>query len=347
MANREADRVPINYHSNPGVDGRVKAHFGLEPNDAEGLRRALGVDFRGIGVRYTGPILHADIPERGVKVDNWGIHRRYVAHETGGYWDYCDFPLRDADEETVAKWPMPSPEDHDYSGVRESCARNREYALYVGGAGLGCVINTAGFHRSMEQVFCDLALDEPAGLLLIDRFLAIQIEVARRTLEAAPRGAIDFMWMGEDLGTQEGPIISMEMLKKHILPRHQPFFDLAAAYDLPVMMHTCGSSSWSYEAYIKMGLKAVDTLQPEAGKMSPRYLKKTFGGRLAFHGCISTAGPVATGTVAETIAYCRNTLDIMMPGGGYCFAPTHALQDNSPTENVIAMYETARKYGNY
>jgi hypothetical protein len=37
----------------------------------------------------------------------------------------------------------------------------------------------------------------------------------------------------------------------------------------------------------------------------------------------------------------RNTLEIMMPGGGYCFAPTHALQDNSPTENVVAMYKTA------
>jgi len=36
---------------------------------------------------------------------------------------------------------------------------------------------------------------------------------------------------------------------------------------------------------------------------------------------------------------------VMMPGGGYCFAPTHALQDNSPTENVVAMYETARECG--
>jgi hypothetical protein len=25
----------------------------------------------------------------------------------------------------------------------------------------------------------------------------------------------------------------------------------------------------------------------------------------------------------------------------------HCLQDNSPTENVIAMYETAREYGAY
>jgi uroporphyrinogen decarboxylase len=47
------------------------------------------------------------------------------------------------------------------------------------------------------------------------------------------------------------------------------------------------------------------------------------------------------------VDYCRHTLQVMMPGGGYCFAPTHALQDNSPTENVVAMYETAHTYGRY
>ena len=81
--------------------------------------------------------------------------------------------------------------------------------------------------------------------------------------------------------------------------------------------------------------------------MSPAYLKRTFGGRLAFHGCISTAGPVAFGTVDEVVADCRKTLEIMMPGGGYCFAPTHELQDNSPTENVLAMYRAARELGRY
>jgi len=347
FANQEPDRVPINYSANAGIDQRLKEHFGLKPDDTEGLKQALGVDFRGVGAPYTGPKLHEDIPERGVKVDNWGIHRRWVEHDTGGYWDYCDFPLRDADVETVANWPMPSPDDHDYSGVGPACERHQEYAVHVGGAGLGCIINTAGFFRGMEQVFVDLALDEPAGLLLIDRFLEIQLEVARRTLEAVPRGVIDFMWMGEDLGTQHSPLISMGLLKKHILPRHKPFFELAAAYDLPVVLHTCGSSSWTYEEYIKLGLKVVDTLQPEARDMSPEYLKKQFGGRLAFHGCISTAGPVAAGTVEETVAYCRRTLDIMMPGGGYCFAPTHSLQDNSPTENVVAMYKTATEYGTY
>jgi uroporphyrinogen decarboxylase len=96
-----------------------------------------------------------------------------------------------------------------------------------------------------------------------------------------------------------------------------------------------------------MGLAAVDTLQPEAANMSPAYLKKTFGDRLAFRGCISTGGPVAFGTVEDTVRNCRETLETMMPGGGYWFAPTHALQDNSPTQNVVAMYQTARECGRY
>jgi uroporphyrinogen decarboxylase len=344
LRHEEPDRVPIGYSANPGIDARLKARFGLDPKDGAGLRKALGVDFQGIGAPYIGPKLHEDLGE--VRVDDWGRHRRWVEHETGGYWDYCDFPLKDADEETMASWPMPSPDDYDYTRVPRACERNEDYCLYVGHAGLGDIINSTGMVRTMEQVLVDLALDDPAGKLYIDRRLEIMLETTRRTIEAAD-GRIDFLWMGEDLGSQQGPLISMDLYRKQIRPRHQRFVDLAKAYDLPVMIHTCGSSSWAYEDFIEMGVDAVDTLQPEAVNMSPAYLKETFGGRLAFHGCISTAGPVAYGSVEDVERNVRETLEIMMPGGGYCLAPTHQLQDNSPTENVVAMYEAAKKYGVY
>lgn len=346
LARQEADRVPVNYESNPGIDARLKEHFGLKPDDGEGLKRALGVDFRSVHPKYVGKKLHADIPERGVKVDNWGIHRRWVEHGTGGYWDYCDFPLQEATEEQVAGWPMPSPDDYDYGPVASECRLKAEFSVHTGGAGTGDVINSCGMIRNMEQVLVDLITDDPAGLLLAKRRVEIQAEVLRRTLEAA-KGGIDFVWMGEDLGTQIAPTISLELYRRNIRPLHQKIIDVAKSFNLPVMIHTCGSSSWAYEDFVEMGINAVDTLQPEAKNMSPEYLKKTFGGRLAFHGCISTAGPVSFGTPAEVDAYCRRTLKIMMPGGGYCFAPTHALQDNSPTENVLAMYEAARKYGQF
>ncbi|MHB0936748.1 MAG: uroporphyrinogen decarboxylase family protein [Armatimonadota bacterium] len=344
FACREADRVPINYQANPGIDARLKAHFGLRADDTEGLRRALGVDFRHVGAPYVGPKLHADVPDR--KVDPWfGYHTRYVEHETGGYWDFCDFPLQDADEEAVAAWPMPSPDDFDYSAIPEQCKLHDEFALN-GAAGYGDIINGNGFLRGTEQALIDLVTDDPAGLLLADRRMQVQLAITERILDAA-KGRIDFLWLGEDLGTQIGQMISIDTFRKHIRPRYQPFCDLAKSYGAHVMVHTCGYSSWAYEDFIEMGITVVDTLQPEAKDMSPEYLKQTFGGRLAFHGCISTAGPVAYGTKDEVIQYCRHTLETLMPGGGYCFAPTHELQDNSPTENVVAMYETAWTHGVY
>ena len=346
FAGHAPDRVPINDMANAGIDRRLKAHYGLDAGDDEGLRSALGVDFRGVGAPYSGPKLHEDIPERGVAVDDWGIHRRWIEHGAGGYWDFCDFPLQHASEEEVAAWPMPSPDDHDYSGVRDACRRHEERAVYTGGAGLGDIINGNGFLRGMEQALVDLATDDPAGLLLARRRAEARLEITRRTLEAA-RGGVDFLWMGEDLGTQISPMISLDLYRKHIRPFHQQFVDLAKAHDIPVMIHCCGSSSWAFEDFIDMGISVVDTLQPEATNMAPEYLKKTFGGRLAFHGCMSTAGPVSFGSVRDVIDDCRRTLEIMMPGGGYCFAPTHALQDNSPTENVVALYDSAKQYGTY
>ncbi len=337
------DRLPINYAANPAIDQNLKGHFGLSGNDDEGLRRALGVDFRGIGAGYRGPNRFGEFPGRQVN-PVLGIRTRYIEHSSGGYWDYCDFPLAEADMQQVEDWPLATADDFDYGQLRGWASGHEGYAIYLGDPGLGDIINSTAMLRGMEQVLVDLATDDPTGLRLIDRKLDLQMEVLRRSLEAAGE-RVDFVWMGEDLGTQVAPLISLELYRKYLRPRHQRIIDLARSFGKPVMVHTCGASSWVYEDFIEMGVKAVDTLQPEAAGMAPATLKQRFGGRLMMHGCISTAGPVANGTPADVQRDVRQTIDIMAPGGGYCFAPTHQLQDNSPLENVLAMYEAGRKYG--
>jgi uroporphyrinogen decarboxylase len=170
LARQKPDRVPINYSANPGIDTRLKQNFHLAADDSEGLKRVLGVDFRDVRLAHVGPRLHADIPNRRV-APLWGKRTRWIEHDSGGYWDYCDFPLRDATEEDIAAWPTPSAIDYDYHAFTED-ARHRhaeEVAVYLGGPGLGDIINSNGMVRSMEQVLVDLALDDPAGLALINR----------------------------------------------------------------------------------------------------------------------------------------------------------------------------------
>lgn len=339
LAHQVPDRVPVNYYGNGDINRRLQEHF-----KTPDLAAALGVDFRTVGPGYCGPRRHEDRGE--VKVDNWGIRRRWTEHETGGYWDYCDWPLTEATVEEIEAWPMPDPDAHDFSGVAAACEANREFCVAIGGAGWPDIINGCGMLRTMEQVLVDLVTDDEAGLRLMDRRTDIQLEVARRTLEAA-RGGVDLMCLGEDLGTQRGPTIGLELFRRHLRPRIQRFVDLAKAYDIPTMIHSCGSSSWAFDDFVEMGITCVETLQPEAANMAPAYLKQRWGGRLAFHGCISTAGPLAYGTVDDVVRNVRETLEVMMPGGGYILSPTHSVQDNSPTANVVTLYETARRYGRY
>ena len=86
-----------------------------------------------------------------------------------------------------------------------------------------------------------------------------------------------------------------------------------------------------------MGIRAVDTLQPEAADMDPACLARKY---------ISTA-KLAVMTPEAVVQNVAETLETMMPHHGYCLAPTHYLQDNTPVENVIAMYQTAHKLGRY
>ena len=67
LAHQEPDRVAVDYDANPEIDQRLAGHFGLALDDREGFLRTLGVDFRRVPVRYVGPKLHPDLPDRITK----------------------------------------------------------------------------------------------------------------------------------------------------------------------------------------------------------------------------------------------------------------------------------------
>ena len=348
LALQMPDRVPINYFANPTINRRLFAALGLrEGATQDDLFEVLGVDYRGVDAPYTGPQL---FPQReGMNVDpQYGFYSKWIENEYGGYNDFCYFPLKDAESEQIAAWPVPNPDDFDYSCVAGQVKKWADQAIYVGNAGVVDIINSLGRVMGMEDVLVNLQTDDEGTLALLNRKVSFELGKLDRLLSAIVRagGAPDFIWIGEDLGTQIAPMISHDLFVKVFKPVMRRFVELGEAYGIPTMIHTCGSSSWAYEDFIDIGIRAVDTLQPEANNMSPEYLKAHFEGRLACHGCISTA-MLADLTADGVTEVCRQTLEIMMPMGGYQFAPTHMIQDNTPVENIAAMYNAAHRYGVY
>ena len=346
FAFEKTDRVTIGYDANPTVHAKFCRALGLKKDKMEPVYRALGVDYRQIAAPYIGKQLFHAPADRMVDPLE-GCVMRKVENADGYYWDYCDFPLRDATDELFDSFPVPDANDFDYGAALEQAkSYGGQFALYVGNPGVPDVLNSNGRIMGMEDVLCHLVLKNEAALRFIGRRARFQLDMMEKLI-ATCKDYLDFVWLGEDLGTQIAPMISLELYRQTLRPIHAMFVDLAKAYQLPVLIHTCGSSSWVYEDFIEMGVRGVDTLQPEAVNMSPQYLAKKFGGRLNFRGCISTAGPLAYGTAEETEKVCRETLETMMGVRGYHFAPTHAIQDNTPVENLFAMYNAAHKYGKY
>ncbi|MBE6711321.1 MAG: hypothetical protein E7579_09415 [Ruminococcaceae bacterium] len=336
------DRLAIDYSSNPTIHRKIAAALGCPDGNYEAVLEALGVDFRGIGVRYCGPNLFEPVPGRATD-PVYGHRTRWVENDSGGYQDFCDFPLMDAEPEEIAAFPVPSADDFDYEPLTELLKRWDSKALYVGSPGNADIINATGRVMGMEQTLINLYLEDEATLSYIDRRCGMELGILERILERA-KGRIDFLFFGEDLGTQHTPLISLDLYRRVLKPFHRKYADLAAAYGIPVMVHSCGSSSWAFEDFLEIGVRAVDTLQPEAANMSPSYLKEHFGGRLSFHGGISTAGPLVTGTPEQVRDMVFETAGIFNRGGGYFFAPTHMIQDNTPVENILAMYQAAHDF---
>ncbi|HEX2922598.1 MAG TPA: uroporphyrinogen decarboxylase family protein, partial [Chloroflexota bacterium] len=160
---------------------------------------------------------------------------------------------------------------------------------------------------------------------------------------------IDIFFTGDDLGTQGGPQVSPETYRKVIKPRHGRFFkqirDMCP--HAQIALHTCGSVYLLLPDLIDIGVQVLNPIQVQAESMSPLLLKKEFGDKLSFWGAVDTQHVLPQGTTQEVEDEVRQRIHQLGQGGGYMVAAVHNIQPDVPLENVLAMYDAARKYGNY
>jgi len=113
-------------------------------------------------------------------------------------------------------------------------------------------------------------------------------------------------------------------------------------------LHCCGGFAELMPAMIEAGLDGLHALQPSCAGMDLRRLKETFGDRILFNGAIDSHHVLIDGTPQSVRDATCEVLDIMKPGGGYVAGASHdTILEETPLENVLAMFETVREYGVY
>jgi uroporphyrinogen decarboxylase len=82
--------------------------------------------------------------------------------------------------------------------------------------------------------------------------------------------------------------------------------------------------------------------------MDLRTLKTHFGDKILFNGAIDSHHVLIDGTPESVRRKTREVLEIMMPAGGYVAGASHdTILEETPLENVLAMFDAIREFGGY
>lgn len=363
FAFKEADRVPLDigglnvtsFHVQ--TDAKLRAALGIPPGKPdvgsfnqqavivdERILVHFDADFRVLYARDGN--LWGPIPG-GLFRDEYGID--YRPSPDGLYYDFARHPLAEADIDEIERFSFADPRSEvrvkDFAGRIEQYGG--EYALALEGS-RDSVFGISSWLRGLENFFMDLADDSPVVDLLLDKVTDHQIKVFDFILGRFGKH-IDIVRIGDDLGSQNGLLISPDTYRSKVKPRHARLVKaIKERADCKVVIHSCGAIREIIPDFIEVGIDGINPVQVTCAGMEPEGLKKDFGGKVVFWGGgVDTQQVLCKASPAEVKRVVAESLNIFKPGGGYVFAQVHNIQPDVPMENIFAMYEAFHENGAY
>ncbi len=277
------------------------------------------------------------------------------------YFEQLDYPLAargiaEDDFSDLEKhlaegmWSVPSPGGHlllegdDLERLAEGALRLR-----------------ASTDRAIVGLFGGNLFETPQSLYRMDNYLMYLMmypeqvfrlsekltDIYLRNLEkwlGAVGPYIDVILFGDDLGGQNGPLISPQTYREFYKPFHRKMWRrVKELADVKILLHSCGGIEPFLDDLIDAGLDAVNPVQVSAAGMDAGLLKEKYGDRLTFWGggCdTQTVLPHASPAAVEQ--HVKKQIKILKRGGGFVFQQVHNIMANVPPQNIVAMFQAIK-----
>jgi uroporphyrinogen decarboxylase len=313
----------------------------------ERLLQYLDVDCRAVLLGNPGVNPERELPD-GSLTDEWQVIWKQVGegqHFINAGGPFCG---QEPDRAVVEAFQWPNPLDPGrFRALRAQAQtlRTASDAAIILVLGVGAV-HQIQFMRGYAAALEDLIANTDFVQAFLDRYADFWTCMAERALEEVG-DLVDLAMFGDDLGTQQGPVMSPALYRRLIKPAHARMVQAVKQFGKPVLLHSCGSVAAFIPDLIDIGVDALHPVQVSAKDMDTARLKREFGKEITFWGGIDTHRVLPRGTPAEVREEVRQRIGDLAPGGGYVLGAVHNIQAEVPVENVLAMVEAAREFGSY
>jgi uroporphyrinogen decarboxylase len=331
----QPDRCPMQLSFTPEFRERLlhslqPKSFGLDTK-AQALERYLGADMLLASVGWMNSYYHTG----NTYVDEWGVGWKAVEYVTpyghGRYTEVAQNPL--ADDAAISSYKAPDPHRAElYAPARELISAFKQDHWIVG-VTKTTIFECAWGLRGLEQLMMDFILDPDLADAVLDIPYQYHLEAAKQLV----RDGVDMIWIGDDVGSQRGMLISPDTWRRFLKPRMASFIqDLHAINnDIVVAYHTDGAIDPIVADLVEIGLDVLNPIQPNC--MDIHVLKQTYGKNLSFWGGIDQQNLLPFLSPQEVYSETKRIMGVLGEDGGYIVGPTHNVQLDVPLENFWAM----------
>lgn len=335
---KPVDRVPRHASYIDSLKQRMTERLGKDPYDYFDMDTGKGAGLQppdGFKVPdYSG--YHPDYQngKDGFMIDGSGC-----GHLNHGFYHFTEYisPLRNAGQfEEIENYPIVSNQswsDHEMKRVCQEAHAAGDWATVF----TGHMYENAWQVRGYEPFLEDLLVQREWAELLLDRFCDNNLRVA----EAAGKAGYDCLCTGDDVANQNAMMFSPEVWRAVMKPRWAKVIAAARRHkpDIHVWYHSDGNIWDIIDDLAEIGITILNPVQPEC--MDPLAVRKRYGKRLAFDGCVGTQTTFPFGKPEDMRRVVKELADgLNARQGGLMLAPTHVLEPEVPPENIIAFFES-------
>jgi uroporphyrinogen decarboxylase len=341
------DRTPLDGWFTNAVMDKLKSRFGFS-DDEEVLER-LGIDFRpvvmepaeqfGRGAKWMDFIINksafsvSDYIGKSVREDvyedEWNVQIKL--NQDGSNWGYSYHPLQDLDLSKLKVPDLGSPGRMD-----KAIAKIKKFEDKFVYAGVSTSFRRGwlltGFSKFLEALLTERNY--------IDKLLDKLVEYEIREVKMYSDAGVNMIELLGDLGSEASLFLSPALWRKIFKPGMKAVIDSAKGKNVKFFMHTDGNIREIIPDLIEIGLNILNPIQPEC--MDPVQIKKSFGDILTLHGSMSLQKTLSFGKPSDVEREAKDRIEKCGYNGGLILAPSNALTQDIPIDNIIAFYDYVR-----
>ncbi|MBT3272915.1 MAG: hypothetical protein HN368_07165 [Spirochaetales bacterium] len=241
--------------------------------------------------------------------------------------------------EDFEKYPWPDPSGSESTQSLEWYQKNLPDDMCIVTAGMSHFCELITWLLGYET-FCFALFDQRDLLSAIVEKLVDIHNVALEQYLSFDR--VKIVFASDDMGFKTGLLFSAEDMIELVLKPHKVIADRTHQAGIPYLLHSCGKLDDVIE-YLIDEIRIDGKHSFEDTIEDVRQVKTTYGKQTSLIGGIDVDFLCRAGKeqIRERV---RKTLDVCLPGGGYCLGTGNSVANYIPLENYLTMVDEGRLY---